>query len=120
MFSLADIPSSFQWPVVVRLPRNGGYTEKRFTADFALLPQEDVDDILREVRAAAEEDQAASLDLLDRIWLGWGADVTDEDGQPLAVNEQNRRALQRIIPVRNAVMAAWLDAIAGKKAARKN
>lgn len=119
MFSLADIPSSFQWPVVVRLPKNGAYIEKRFTAEFALLPQEQVEDILREIRASAD-DTPVSADLVERLWVGWGDDVTDEAGQPLPVNEQNRHALRQIIPVRNAVLQAWLDAMAGKKAARKN
>lgn len=119
MFSLMDVPSSFDWPVVVRFPKQGAFVEKRFTAQFALLPQEDVEDILRQIKDQTE-DNLISADLLEQIWIGWSDDVTDEAGQPLPVTESNRRLLRQIIPVRNAVMQAWLEAMAGKKAARKN
>lgn len=120
MFSLKDIPSSFHWPIVVRFPKDGGFLEKRFTAEFALLPQEEVEEIIREVRQSEDEDSNLSAGLIERIWLGWGEDVTDESGAPLPVTESTRRALRQVIPVRNAVVKAWLEAMAGKKAARKN
>ncbi len=115
MFKFVDKPDPVvvhAWPCVISLPRDGGSTVKaKCSLDFELIDQDQIDELLLEGGDRA---------LLDRVVVGWSADVVGEDNQPLAFNAENKAKLLRIPYVRGGWVRAFFDAAAGRAAARKN
>lgn len=108
MFKLAQV-KTIKWPVDVQIPLDGGRVSKqRFTAEFEILPSD-------EYSRAIDEG-----DVLDRVVRGWSDDVQNEAGEPLPFSEEAKAAMLKISYVRVALLRAYLDACAGKEAARKN
>lgn len=120
------IKENFTWPVVYRMPTDGGeFEENEFLAIFKLLPQDEMDQILAKARTAGATlgaMQAAALDLdneiLDKAFVGW-KDVQLPDGSAFEVTPENRANLLRLPGMRSALVLAFFSTINGQ-AARKN
>jgi len=134
---------SYHWPVDVKVPvmnadGEGEFDTHRFTGHFkhlsmteanALLAkaQEKIDQLTAE---AAESEVSAlrtseiianhQIDLYADIWLGWGDDLTGEDGQPLPYTEDTKRQLLGQKMIREAVMKAHQESQGGEAARSKN
>lgn len=111
MFKLTD-QATVKWPVRVQIPRDGGRsTQATFSAEFRLLPQEEVQ---RLVDAGAENTDNT---LLREAVVDW-ADVADESGEPLEFTTDNLDRMLRVTYVRVAMVAAFFEAQTGGR--RKN
>lgn len=109
MFKLSD-KTSVKWPVNVEIPQDGGKTlTSRFTVDFRLLDQDEID--------ALSSDARNDQEFLRGVILGWDG-VADETGEPLPCTAVNITRLTKVPYVRRALLAAFFEAING--AARKN
>jgi len=105
------------WPVIINVPQDSGATQKHeITADFLLLPQDQLDELLASSR---ESEGSVDADILRRVVRRLG-DVADADGKPL---DYTPALLDRMIQrpyIRSALVTTYFEAAAGKKAKRKN
>jgi hypothetical protein len=109
MFKLAQI-RKIEWPVDVHISQDGGKVQKqRFTAQFEILNQDDY------------EARVNDGSLLERVLVGWGADLKGEAGDaPLEFNEENKASLLNLSHARAGILRAYMQAAIGQEAARKN
>lgn len=147
MFNVTEIPDSFMWEIVVKVPysskakrgKNKGsnsYREARCHVELAMLDDEetnrllgvavddddDLDDEQLDKRAQ-EADDADDGSLVDRILIGFGDDVMTGEGdkaKPLPFNAKNKALFLNHSIVRAAVLRGYLEAMAGQKAQGKN
>jgi hypothetical protein len=111
MFKVAR-KRTVKWPVTVSIPQDQGKTTKAtFTAEFELLDQQRIDDIVM----GRDPEQP---DLLAAALIGWEG-VADEAGNELPFTPENKRALLEITYVRTAILVAHAQLHRGE-AARKN
>ncbi len=110
MFKLAQV-RKIEWPVDVHIPQDGGKVQKqRFTGVFEILPTP-------EYQGVADSGD----DVLERVLVGWGADLKNEAGDaPLEFDDENKAVLLKIPYVRVALLRAYMQAQTGQEAARKN
>lgn len=109
MFKLSD-KTSVKWPVNVEIPQDGGKTlANRFTVEFRLLDQYEID--------ALSADTRNDQEFLRGVIIDW-EDVADAVGDPLSCSALNITRLTNVPYVRRALLAAFFEAISG--AARKN
>jgi len=103
-----------EWPVMVSEPQDGGKIKVRESAaQFELLPADEFDAIY----AGGGND----VDMLMCCVTGWPeARWQDENGQPMAVTDENKAKLFNDPLVRVAFVRAVLELRAGREAARKN
>src|SRR5258708_24628713 len=106
-FRLAQV-GKVKWPVDVQIPQDGGKVQKvRFTAELEILSNEEYETVL------------AEGDVLARVLTGWEG-VQTEEGEVIEFSEEERKKLCAIPYVRLALMQAYVQASAGREAARKN
>lgn len=114
MFKIAQDPS-YEWPVNVFIPRDGGkFVKGTFTAEFKALPQDEIDSILRDAR-----DGVTDADFCVQSLVGWKG-VQDEDGSELRFSEEAKAKLLNIPYARHALVTAFFESISGGAARRKN
>ncbi len=100
-----------RWPVVVRVPTDGGTIKKQICqVDFLLLD----DDGLKEMATSRTEDDA--LHKLAEHIRGWDESVADETGAPIAFSEQMRDALLKDPLFAKACALALMQASMGAPA----
>ncbi len=114
MFKITD-DVSYSCPVTVHTPRDGGHTKGTFNAKFALLGQDEIDQILENARLGRD-----NADLCDKVLVGWGSEVLGPDGQPFEFNDANKAVLLNKPYIRNAILKAFVESISGDGARRKN
>ena len=132
MFHLYQ-PDHIEWPVSVDLPAKGGIKKAyTFTAHFHVLDQDDCQElqdqhnqmlvIMRrrlEVLQGYGKDEATVTealpcsyeDLADAVLRGWGAEVVDNDGEPIEFTNASKTHLYRIQGAAAAVFQSWLDSL---------
>ncbi|MCC7487622.1 MAG: hypothetical protein IT529_21820 [Burkholderiales bacterium] len=104
-------PTAIHWPCTINIPRDGGgSTKARCTIEFELIEQTEIDEILG---------GGGDRDLLDRVVRGWGADVTDAEGNPLPFTPENKARVLAITYARAGIVAGFFEAASGG-ARRKN
>jgi len=107
MFTLIEPHEPCEWPVRVPVPQHGGRTLRQgFTARFKWVDSD------RFSTLAAQGDEALLADVL----VGWGEDLKDEAGEPLAFSSEARARLVRITYVRRALVTAYGEFISGRAA----
>lgn len=112
MFKI-EKPKAIKWPVTVSIPRDGGNAVKAtFTAEFKLISATEFN--------AIYADKGTDEDLVRTVTVGWGSDLCDEDGQPLAFNEENLNMIAAVPYIRAAIVDTYLDMSKGKKPGAKN
>ncbi|GAB5378964.1 MAG: hypothetical protein Alis3KO_01010 [Aliiglaciecola sp.] len=76
--------TTVSWPVTLSVPTDGGkIQEQRCHAVFDVLDQATYQKVITKGDVA----------FLMRVVVGFGEDIQDENGQPLACNKQNKKAL---------------------------
>lgn len=119
-FYLADVKDTFEWTVKVRIPNKGSWREQNFVAEFHLLPQDRIDELIAKYRVLQEEavdlEEDAPENLAAELLASWDETVRGTDGQPLPVTPENKAVLLRISYVRAAVVRAYFEAVGGRKA----
>ncbi len=116
MFKIDRQKASYTCPVTVHKPIDGGKFQKgTFTAEFAYLEQEEIDQVLENARQNRDNG-----DLCARAWIGWKTDLVGEDDAPFPFSEENKTALLGIPYMRGAVLDAFVKSIGGEGARRKN
>ena len=120
MFKLpdpSDEPLIKSWPVLISAPQDGGRVAKfEVTADFVMLPQSEIDDLLEQAR---ESDGNVDNAVIDRVVRGL-AGFSDTSGNAIPYGPDLVERIKGIPYVRKAIVTAFFDATHGRKAARKN
>lgn len=119
MFKLDDNEETIikNWPVVINVPQDGGTTQKQeISADFLLLPQEQIDE---QLVLSREGDGNADADILRRVILRVSG-VADSDGKAIDYTADLLERLMKKPFIRAALVSTYFEAAAGKKAKRKN
>lgn len=117
MFKISDDDTKIikSRPVVINIPGDGGaITKADITADFVILPQNEVDDLI-----AAARDGDGDADMLRKVWCGWSG-VQDAGGNTVEYSEAARDKLLNIPYVRSALLQAYFKSASGEKARRGN
>lgn len=105
---------SYNWPVPVEFPIDGGRFEKQtFDVQFRRLPQSRI----REVWDAIQSGEMNDNDLCNEVITGWSG-VQDAKGEDVPFSEKAKADLLNVPLVASSVVTAWLDSLA--KAKRKN
>ena len=131
MFHLYQ-PEYIEWPVSVDLPSKGTKKAYTFTAHFRVLDQDDCEELqdqhnqmlvtmrrrLEVLQGYGKEDATVSEplpcsyeDLADAVLCGWGAEVVDQDGEPIEFTDAAKARLYRIQGAAAAVFTSWLDSL---------
>lgn len=113
---------TFTAPVVAHIPADGGRFQKvKFTVVFKALPKAEVDELLTRIRANSRAAVAAARageefvgdmkdrDVVDEVLVGFGADLLDEERQPLEFTPANVDYLCSIYPVEAAIVKSYFD-----------
>lgn len=112
MFTFTD-HYTFEWPVKVKLPANGGEDYQEFDGIFA-MPEDEME--IFEGSPETDIDMRGlvnfSRERLAKYWIGWKGIVTP-GGDGLPFSPENRARLLKERPIRLAVDAALSDAILG-------
>jgi hypothetical protein len=114
MFKITD-DVSYTCPVTVHVPKDNGYSKGTFNAQFALIGQDEIDQVLENARQGRDNG-----DLAAKVLVGWGPELLGADGQPFDYNDANKAALLNKPYFRNAVIRAFVESISGDGARRKN
>lgn len=115
----------YPWPVNVSIPdaeRPGKFKTSTFTGHFRKLSAQAAQEAvarLAEPDVPFEERYQRENEFLSDVLLGWDG-ITDEDGQPLAFNEDSLLAVIDLPEVRRALFDAFFDSALHRKAATKN
>lgn len=82
-FTLAKKRIVTDWPVTVVMSTSSGETvESICSADFEIIHQDEYDKLMNN-----------DIELLNRVVVGFGADIKHEDGSPIPCNETGKKAL---------------------------
>lgn len=92
---------AFEAPVKVMTPAG---EEQTFTGHFVYVDDKTFD-------ALTESDKG----LLEKVWIGWGADLRDEDERPIAFSAERRAQLLGHQYVAQAVAVAYVKARRGMR-----
>lgn len=104
------------WPVLVHTAEDGGKVRKdEIQADYEVLPQSEVDDIMRSAQQAGDNPDTQILRRTVKAING----MVDADNSPLPFDEALAVALDSS-NIRVAMVGAFFDVQAGRKPARKN
>ena len=113
MFVLQET-RTYDWPVVVKMPVDGGkFESRRFTATFRLLTRDQADDLTQD--PARDQD----TDFLMDVVVGLKG-VNDEDGNEIPFDADLLKKMIGIAYVRTAMIEAYFNSITGDAARRKN
>jgi len=112
-----DEADTFEWTVRVPVPVDGKYVRAEFTAVFANLVGDDLDDLTAKLPNGAEKH--TDLQIAQRVLVGWGTDLKAAKGEALAFTPENKARLLANQRVRLAVVGTFLAAARGV-AAEKN
>lgn len=108
MFKL-DQSNTYWYPVSVEMTDSDGRKRKvEFDAEFARLPQDEINELFR--KREEDETPLKDADLLDRVFRGWRR-VQDAEGRELPVTSENRATVLGIFPVSPSVVRAYLKSI---------
>jgi len=116
MFVVTSKPT-FIAPVVAQIPADGGRFEKvKFSVIFKALDKAEVDEMLKEIRshakAVANDADATPMkdrDLIDKLLVGFGPDLVEEDRTPMAFTPTNVDRLCAIWPIEPAIVKSFFD-----------
>lgn len=126
MFIVTKNPT-FTAPVVASIPADGGrFNKVKFSVIFKALEKTEVDELLKEIRdtaravrkaAMAEEDGDSfdkvepmlDRDLIDKLLVGFGPDLVEEDRTPMVFNPTNVDRLCAIWPIEPAIVKSFFD-----------
>ena len=117
---------SYSWPVVLRLPADGGKREKStFDAVFKRLPQSRINEIQQLVQQrlkAAEHNEdldngVTDQSIADELLVGWTG-VVDADGDEVPFTEAAKAQLLDVPMVAGALIGAYFESLVEQK--RKN
>lgn len=103
---------TFKATVMVLVPTDDGQQEQQFTGRFRVLTTSEVNDY--DFRSADDTTR-----FLRDVFLGWEADLRDDDGQPLAASDENMNFLVSLPYIRFALQRAYFDAVSGLPAAKR-
>ncbi len=105
------------WPVIINVPQDGGAVAKHeVRADFILLPQEKIDE---QIEASRDSNGNADIGILNQVLRKLGG-FQDASGRNLEYSPDMQSRVLGIPYVRSALIGAYFEAAAGKKAKRKN
>lgn len=115
MFKLATTPT-YKRVIKVEVPGDMGRVDRQtFTMEFKRLSVSETKELVEE----AQNDRVTDEDMIRRYSVAWEG-VTDEDGNAVPFSTAALESAMDILCVRKAIVAAFVEDVFGKEAARKN
>ena len=120
--------NAFRWPVKISVPMDGGkFKDIKVYVKFLIKDVDYIKDLQNQLNELADSDNQVQdvSDLigsvLDDVLIGWddGA-FQNEDGSPIAFNDDNKDMILELPPVRRAIWEEYLNVIGGGKHKQKN
>jgi len=107
MFIVRNEKQPIKWPVTVSVPQDGGgIREYKFTAFFQMLTADQIKEFEN------EGDEA----YIEKILVGWGTDLVDEESTPIPFSDEMRNKLAQMTNVKLGIVNAYWNLIRGVKA----
>lgn len=119
MFKLDDNEDTIikNWPVIISKPQDGGKVQTHeINVDYLMLPQDELSEL---IESSKENNGYTDIDICRRVVKGING-IADEQGKGI---EYSPELLERLIQrpyIRTALVSTYFDAVAGRKAKRKN
>lgn len=112
----ADAEHIVRWTFNVPVPVDEGVHNQAFTAQFLVMPQSDIDDVLGSPSQIMSGDEKPELNLLRKVLVGW--DGLQQEGIDGAVpfSPQRRDDLLNITYFRSAAAKAYIELLNGRRA----
>jgi hypothetical protein len=120
MFKLSEA-TSYPWKVSGELAG----TAYSFTANFAFLRQDRIEELTQQLikrqrllEIGQDDPDLEHVNLCavaDEVLVGWGADVIDDDGEPVDFGLSAKAKLLQVQGVALTVCNAWGDSLKGAK-----
>ena len=116
---------SFSWPVKMMVPdpkRAGAKMEQKFTGQFLYLPRSEVNQIAEHYKTLTDPGERADNEheLIRRVFVGWDADVVDDDGEAIAFSAEALNQALELDWFRAGVYRAYAEATSQERARRGN
>jgi len=109
-----DESGSYQWPVTVEIPSDGGeYIKQSFEVKFKRITQTRI----REIGNEIEANKLTDVDLVKEVTIGWDG-IEDEKGDEVVFSSGKLKTLLDRPRVATAIGTAFLESVMGAK--RKN
>lgn len=110
-FILSQSPT-YVWPVEIRLPADGGqFTKHTFDAEFARLPQSEIEGMLDSIVSGDANDR----EVCKKIVKGWKG-ITDAEGAEIPFSATKLDEVLEIPTVAMSMIKSWMESITGAKA----
>lgn len=114
--------ATYKWPVKITLALdNGKRCTDTFTAEFKRLPQDRINEIVKEVRRSEYDrdldETINDQDACREIMVGW-SDVVDDDGEAVPFSTDALNELLNIPTVASQIVTHWFGSLDNSK--RKN
>lgn len=90
LFIMAQ-PDTFQWPVKVRIPRNGRYAEASFIASFPNMGPEEVNHLVGNDEATGKP-RYTDREIADKVLIGFDP-IAMPDGSMVTFSEESKARL---------------------------
>lgn len=117
MFKKIAASATYDWPVEVAVPEDGGvWSRHKFTALFARFTKDQAKTLVDKLGEEKDNGEPfEALDLVAQVMAGW-KDVTDADGQPLPYSEAELRSVCNLFPMAiGAIFDAWMESLSKGK-----
>lgn len=111
MFELDQSPT-YLYPVELELETDAGPVKAGFTAEFARLPANEVEDLLKQ----GGEFKVTDREVIDRVLRGW-RDITRQ-GEPVPYTPENLERVLAMHPAKRQIVVAWIESVT--RGRRKN
>jgi hypothetical protein len=117
-FKLAVTPD-FVGVVNAEIPADNGKTQKlSFHVRFKRLSTSEFDDLIKRINTVDDDGKRSisDQDIVDEVLTGFGDDLQDDNGNPLAFTPTNVEALCNVHPLRGTIVQAFFDSYTRAKA----
>ena len=107
--------NSYQWPLKLRIPVDGGKKEvSTFDAEFKRLSEDRISEMRKRARdielGRVEEDEIDEKTMVREVVVGWSG-VVDDNGEPIAFSQSALEQLLSIATVPNQVLRAFFESL---------
>lgn len=117
MFKLTSTPT-FTAPVTANIPADRGkFTKVTFYVEFKRPSLSEYQDLMRRLQESRAEAEARPTEtprfgdrqFVDEVLHGFGTDLQDEDGTPMAFSPGNVDRLCEIYPIQSRIVASFFE-----------
>jgi len=118
MFKQALGTTTYDWPVEVAVPEDGGvWSRHKFTGKFKRFTKSQAKDLVDKLGEDKDDGEPFEpLDLAAEVLVGWDDQVATDQGEPIPFSEAALRQMCDLFPMAiGAIYDAWIESISKGK-----